>query len=109
MTLFRPSSSVTSKTIYQKRSEHPNDSRFERSHPLDLLVRKTLHRVSSTCGRIDLAPGGSKLLASFGLCQSVAFCIGQEAYSANPIPPFEHPVTTTTFDSPPADILFCNG
>lgn len=108
MTLLRLSSSVTSKTIYQGHSEHsfvltPDSSNW--NHPFDLFVRKTLHRAVFACCRVNLAPRGSKLLTSSGLCQFVVFHFGQKAYSANPIPPLEQPVTNTTFDSLPAVIL----
>lgn len=69
-TLFRLSSSVTSRTIYQKRSELPSwDSQLRRSHPFDLFVRKTIHRLISSCSRVDLVSRGGEFLASSRLCQ----------------------------------------
>src|SRR5258708_534604 len=69
-TLFRLSSSVTSRTIYQKRSERPSwESQLRWSHPFDLFVRKTVHRLLPPCSRVDLASRGCEFLTSSGLCQ----------------------------------------
>ena len=75
-TLLRLSSSVTSKTICQKRSQCQSfvrSFRLERNHPFDFFVRKPIHRFASACRRVDLAPRGSKCLASSGLRQPVVF------------------------------------
>ena len=83
----------------------PTPGTSEIRYRFDPFVRKTVHGFISTCCCVDLAPCSSKLLASAGLRQPVVFPIDQEAYSANPIPPFEQPVTRTTLDSLPADML----
>ena len=65
-----------------------------------------IHRFLSACRCVYLASGSSKFLAPSGSRQRPVFPVDQETYSANPIPPFEHPVTSTTFDSVPAGIFY---
>jgi len=71
----------------------------------DPFIRKAVHGFISACCCVDLTPRSSELLTSARLGQSIVFPIDQEAYSANPIPPFEQPVTRTTLDSSPADMV----
>lgn len=75
-----------------------SELRFDGDHLFDHFMRKTVHRLFPACCRVDLAPCCSKCFTSSTLYQSVVACVIQEAYSANPIPPCEQPVTRTTLD-----------
>ena len=108
-TLFRLSSSVTSRTTYQKPSKCPSSVQalakspfrsFREKNPASLRISGQSRR---PCTLRRQTPRICRAMLVF--VSGCTFCVGREAYSANPIPPLEQPVIRTTFDSALADIL----